>query len=91
VQGGFGRGFDALKPFPKEGQKTVGARVDLSHVAAMPMGMRVTAQVKLVAVEGRKLRFQLGCQDEKERRRAPPHRGRGNRRIGWIFAIVTWW
>jgi hypothetical protein len=24
-------------------------------------------------------------------RRAPPDRGRGNRRVGWIFAIVTWW
>jgi fluoroacetyl-CoA thioesterase len=83
--------FDALEPFPKEGQKTVGAHVDLSHVAATPMGMRVTAQVELVAVEGRKLRFKLECQDEKERRRAPPDRGRGNRRVGWIFAIVTWW
>ena len=83
--------FDALKPFPKEGQKTVGAHVDLSHVAATPIGMRVTAQVELVAVEGRKLRFKLECQDEKERRRAPPDRGRGNRRTEWIFAIVTWW
>ena len=55
------------------------------------MGMRVTAQVELVAVEGRKLCFKLECQDEKERRRAPPDRGRGNRRVGWIFAIVTWW
>jgi hypothetical protein len=55
------------------------------------MGMRVTAPVELVAVEGRKLRFKLECQDEKERRRAPPDRGRGNRRVGWIFAIVTWW
>jgi hypothetical protein len=55
------------------------------------MGMRVTAQVELVAVEGRKQRFKLECQDEKERRRAPPDRGRGNRRVGWIFAIVTWW
>ena len=83
--------FDALKPFPKEGQKTGAAHVDLSHVAATPMGMRVTARVELVAVEGRKLRFQLECQDEKERRRAPPDRGRGNRSVGWIFAIVMWW
>jgi fluoroacetyl-CoA thioesterase len=51
--------FDALKPFPEEGQKTVGAHVDLSHVAVPPMGMRVTAQVDLVAVEGCKLRFKL--------------------------------
>lgn len=28
--------------------------------------MRVTAQVELVAVEGRKLRFKLECLDEKE-------------------------
>jgi predicted alpha/beta-hydrolase family hydrolase len=77
--------------FSKEEQKTVGARVDLSHGAATPMGTRVTAQVELVAVGGRKLRFKLECQDEKERRRAPPDRGRGNRRVGWIFAIVTWW
>src|SRR5215472_14181434 len=49
--------IDAPKPFLEEGQKTVGTHVDLSHVAATPMGMRVTAQVKLVAVE---------CRDEKE-------------------------
>ena len=70
---------------------TVGAHVDLSHVATTLMGMRVTAQVELVTVEGRNLRFKLECRDEKERRRAPPDRGRGNRRVGWIFAIVTWW
>ena len=53
--------------------------------------MRVTAEMELDAAEGRKLRFKLECQDEKERRRAPPDRGRGNRRVGWIFVIVTWW
>ena len=58
--------IDALKPFLEEGQKTVGAHVDLSHVVATPMGMRVTAQVELAVVEGRKLRFKLKCQDEKE-------------------------
>jgi len=30
--------FDAPKPFPEEGQKTVGAHVDLSHVATTRMG-----------------------------------------------------
>jgi fluoroacetyl-CoA thioesterase len=30
------------------------------------MGMRVTVQVELAVVEGRKLRFKLECQDEKE-------------------------
>ena len=29
-------------------------------------GMRVTAEVKLVVAEGRKLRFELECRDERE-------------------------
>ena len=44
----------------------MGTHVDLSHVAATPVGMRVTAQMKLVAVEDRKLRFKVECRDEKE-------------------------
>jgi hypothetical protein len=79
--------------FPKERQKTVGTPVDLSHVGATPdaHGHGSDRPGGAVAVEGRKLRFKLECQDENERRRAPPDRGRGNRRVGWIFAIVTWW
>ena len=49
--------MEALVPYLAPGQKTVGIHVDLSHVAATPVGMRVTARVELVAVEGRKLRF----------------------------------
>jgi fluoroacetyl-CoA thioesterase len=44
----------------------MGTHVDLSYVAATPVGMRVTAQMKLVAVEDRKLRFKAECRDEKE-------------------------
>jgi fluoroacetyl-CoA thioesterase len=58
--------MEALAPYLGAGQKTVGIHVDLSHVAATPVGMRVTARVELVAVEGRKLRFKVECRDEKE-------------------------
>jgi fluoroacetyl-CoA thioesterase len=58
--------IEALKPYLATGQKTVGTHVDLSHLAATPIGMRVTAAVELVAVEGRKLRFKVECRDEKE-------------------------
>jgi fluoroacetyl-CoA thioesterase len=44
----------------------VGTHVDLSHVATTPVRMRMTAQVKLVAVEDRKLRFRVECRDERE-------------------------
>ena len=44
----------------------MGTHIDLSHVAATPVGIRVTAQLKLVAVEDRNLRFKVECRDEKE-------------------------
>jgi fluoroacetyl-CoA thioesterase len=56
--------IEALKPFLASGQRTVGTHVDVSHVAATPVGMTVSAEVELVAVEGRKLRFKIVCRDE---------------------------
>ncbi len=45
-------------------QKTVGTHIDVSHVAATPIGMTVTAEVELVAVSGRALRFHVRCRDD---------------------------
>lgn len=56
----------AMKPHLGPGQHSVGTRVDVSHLAATPVGMTVTAMVELVAVEGRKLRFKVSCRDEKD-------------------------
>jgi fluoroacetyl-CoA thioesterase len=49
-----------------DGQRTVGTHVDLSHLAATPIGMRVTADVELVLVAGRKLRYRVECRDERD-------------------------
>ena len=46
--------------------KTVGTHVDVSHVAATPIGMVVTADVELISVAGRKLRFHVRCSDDAE-------------------------
>ena len=46
------------------GEHTVGAHVDLSHMAATPVGMDVTASVELVAVEKRMLTFRVAVRDE---------------------------
>lgn len=56
--------IQALAPYPDAGQATVGTHVDVSHVAATPQGMRVSAQVELVAIEGRTLLFKVRCEDE---------------------------
>lgn len=58
--------IEALRPYLEPGEKTVGVHVDLSHAAATPVGMTVTAEVELVAVEGRKLRFKAICRDDAE-------------------------
>lgn len=55
---------EALRPFLSSHERTVGTHVDVSHVAATPVGMTVTADVELVAVQGRKLRFKVSCSDE---------------------------
>jgi len=56
--------IEALKPYLLDGQNTVGTHVYLSHVAPTPMGMTVTAEVELVEVKGRTLRFRVDCRDE---------------------------
>ena len=54
---------DRLAP----GHQTVGTRLDVSHVAATPVGMRVTAHAELVEVDGRKLTFKVWAEDEIEK------------------------
>jgi predicted thioesterase len=47
-----------------EGRTTVGTRVEISHTAATPLGMTVTAQAELVLVDGHRLVFDVMAQDE---------------------------
>ncbi len=53
---------DLLPP----GYQTVGTRLDVSHTAATPVGMRVTAHAEVTAVDGRKLTFRVWAEDEIE-------------------------
>src|SRR5437762_14381254 len=56
----------ALAPYLAPHQRTVGTRVEISHLAATPIGMNVTAEIKLVEIDARRLRFQVRCRDEAE-------------------------
>ena len=49
---------------PDEG--TVGTRLDVTHDAATPIGMKVWAEAEVTAVEGRKLTFAVTAYDEAE-------------------------
>ena len=48
-----------------EGCGTVGTRLELDHSAPTPVGMTVTCESELTAVEGRKLVFSVTLHDEK--------------------------
>ncbi len=47
-------------------EQTVGTHIDVSHEAATPPGLKVTATVELLAVEGRKLVFSVEAHDGVE-------------------------
>ena len=49
------------------GHQTVGIHLDITHVAATPVGMRVRAHAELTRVEKRTLTFSVHAEDEKER------------------------
>ena len=44
-------------------EQSVGIHIDVSHLAATPPGLEVTATVELIAVEGRKLTFSVEAHD----------------------------
>lgn len=45
-------------------EQAVGTFISVTHEAATPIGMEVTANVELIDVEGRKLIFQVEAHDE---------------------------
>lgn len=58
--------LDAVERYLPEGHQTLGTHLDIQHIAATPVGLRVNAHAELVAVEGRKLTFRVRAEDERE-------------------------
>lgn len=54
----------ALRPHLAPGQCSLGIHVDVSHIAPTALGATITAQVELIAVEGRRLEFRVTCHDD---------------------------
>ena len=55
----------SVEPFLEEGQGTVGTLVNMSHVSATPLGMKVWAETELVEIDRRKLTFKVAAYDER--------------------------
>jgi len=58
--------LNALRPYLEPGESVVGTGVNLRHLAATPVGHRVSAEAKVVKVEGRRIEFQVSARDESE-------------------------
>lgn len=57
----------AVSPHLEQGQQTVGVHVNVSHLAATPLGKRVRAVAEVTAVEGRKITFSVQAFDQVEK------------------------
>lgn len=55
---------ESVTPLLDPGQGTVGTRIDVSHCAATPVGMRVWCDSELVEVDRRRLVFSVRAYDQ---------------------------
>lgn len=58
--------LNAVEGLLPEGHQTVGTRLDVTHTAATPVRMHVTARAVLTGVEDRRLTFHVSARDDRE-------------------------
>ncbi len=58
--------LEAIEAHLPEGHQSLGTFLQVSHIAATPVGMGVTATAELVKVEGRHLELKVRASDEVE-------------------------
>jgi predicted thioesterase len=56
----------AIEHLLPEGHQSLGIHLDVSHVAATPIGLRVVATAEVVRVEGRTVTFRVDARDDYE-------------------------
>ena len=62
-----GAAIESIKPCLKAGETSVGVRIDVSHLAATPIAMKIRAEATLEKVDGRRLFFHVAAYDDKEK------------------------
>ena len=56
----------SVRPYLEPGTDTVGTRLDVSHLSATPVGMKVRAESTLVEIDRRRLVFEITAHDDVE-------------------------
>lgn len=54
----------AMADFLEGDETTVGIYLEISHTAATPVGMHITAEAEITAVNGREITFSITARDE---------------------------
>ena len=65
--------LNAIKPYFEPGESAVGTRVDVSHLAATPVGRSVTAFAEVTSTVGRQIEFRVWAMDQAEQIGAGTH------------------
>jgi predicted thioesterase len=58
--------LNAVEHLLSAGHQSLGIHLDVSHVAATPVGLRVTATAEVIGLEGRTIKFRVEAHDEVE-------------------------
>lgn len=57
---------ESLYPFLDQNERTVGAEIEIRHLAATPLGQKVTIITRVIQAEGKLVDFQFEVRDEHE-------------------------
>jgi predicted thioesterase len=57
---------ESLQPFLEEHERTVGAEIDVKHMAPTPLGKNVTIITRIIGGDGKLWDFQFEVRDEEE-------------------------
>ena len=60
-----GAACNAIEEALDESKTSVGTQLNISHLSATPVGLEVTAEAEITAVEGNTLTFKVTAYDEK--------------------------
>lgn len=56
--------WTSIQPYLAENESTVGTKLEVDHLSATPVGMKVWAESEVIAVEGRKIVLKVAAYDE---------------------------
>lgn len=56
--------LNSLVPYLEPGQSSVGSRVNIAHLAATPIGMKVRAESEIIEIDRKRIVFSVKAYDE---------------------------